>query len=182
MRTQRTPGRPLLAALSVAGIAVLACAGGDDVPEPWSRRDGDFGVVVGDAGPGVAGSARQSDGAHPSVQPTTTQRVSPEPEVDHLPPVALSYPEIAAAGAITACPAGTELRRDERAGEQFCVLVGTETRHGPYLRLYGTGSVHDTGPYRGGQRHGDWSEYHRNGKLAGTWRWTDGQPGGRVDQ
>ncbi len=95
--------------------------------------------------------------------------------------MALSYPEVVRDGRIAACPEGTELHSNDRAGEQFCVLVGTDTRHGPSLRLFGNGNVHEAGPYRGGQRHGDWSEFHRSGKLAGTWRWTDGQPGGRVD-
>lgn len=180
MPRQRPPGRTLFAVLCTACGLALACGWGDTVPEPWSRREGNHTVVTGSSGPGGSSGDRSGTGAAPVVGPTTTTRATAQPPAD-LPPVALAYPEVVKTGRIEACPAGTELSGDERAGEQFCVLVGTDTRHGPSVRLYGNGKVHEAGPYRGGQRHGDWSEFHRSGKLAGTWRWTDGQPGGRVD-
>lgn len=165
---------------AVAGLMILACAGGSDVPEPWSRREGEREVVVGDNGPGVSRTDRV-DAPPAPAQPTTSTRVT-EAAPDHLPPVERSYPEVARTGRISACPDGTTHVVDDRRGESFCVLNDTDTRHGPYVRLWGNGKVHETGPYKGGQRHGEWSEYHRSGALAGTWEWTQGQPGGRVDQ
>ena len=51
--------RPLAFPLLLLGLSVLACGGGDEVPEPWSRREGEQEVVVGNEGPGSSGPAAE---------------------------------------------------------------------------------------------------------------------------
>ena len=169
--------RSLPLALAAAGLWILAC-GGSDIPTPWSEWEGDQEeLITKEEASTRSEPAQQPAGAHPT---TTTRQRADVP--DNLPDIADAYPEVAAAGSIQGCPDGTELHRGKgRQEEQYCSLTGAETRHGPYISFWGNGQVHEVGPYRGGQRHGLWSEWHRSGQKAGTWRWENGEPRGKVD-
>lgn len=170
----RTRSLPL--ALAFAGLWSLAC-GGSDIPTPWSEREGDQEELI------TKEEASTREAAAPPVagaQPTTTTRQRADVP-DDLPPIADGYTEVAEAKKIAGCPEGTERHRGKgRVEEQYCTLPGTDTRHGPYISFWGNGQVHEVGPYRAGQRHGQWSEWHRSGQKAGTWQWEDGEPGGKV--
>lgn len=173
--------RPLAFPLLLLGLSVLACGGGDDVPEPWSRREGEQEVVVGNEGPSNPSPTTTDEGTARPAGPTTTTRVE-TPAPRNLPPVEESYPAVQAAKRIDLCPEGTDrVQGKGRQEEQYCVLPDTDMRHGPYMSVWGNGELHEVGVYVGGQRHGLWSEWHRSGKLAGTWRWEDGQPKGKVE-
>lgn len=167
--------RPLPPALAVTVVALLACGGGD-IPTPWSEREGDQDELIAADDPRVGEEARpEARGARPT---TTTRHQEPPPP--DLPPVAERYPEVEATGQIERCPEGTTKARGGRTEAVFCVLEGTETKHGPYVSLWGNGNTHEVGPYKAGNRHGAWTEWHRSGKVAGTWRWENGEPRGKV--
>lgn len=168
--------RPLPPALALSVAALLAC-GGADIPTPWSEREGDQEELITADDPRMGEApAPASEGARPT---TTTRHQEPAPM--DLPPIAERYPEVEATGKLDRCPEGTRKQRGDGRGDAvYCVLEGTDTKHGPYISYWCNGNTHEVGPYKAGNRHGAWTEWHRSGKVAGTWRWEDGQPRGEV--
>jgi hypothetical protein len=178
------PHAPALSRALLVWACSAAVACGSSIPKPWSKREGQQ-TVVG-SGPaeertarrseGEAGAPARSDGAQGSgIQAPQVQRVGPEVP-DDLPPVEVRYDQVCATAHIETCPEGTTWK-DERHdhNREFCAL-SNGVRHGPYVGLHPSGKIKECGPYVGGIREGYWSEWDRDGKIAGTWRWVGGSP------
>lgn len=178
------PRHLLLITLLLHGACLLAC--GSSTPKPWSKREGQE-VVVGsepveshethrnDEQGAQLNSNGGSSTTGSGMQSPQVQRVGPEVP-DNLPPVESRYDQVCATAHISTCPDGTTWK-DERHDyyREYCALPNG-VRHGPYVGLHPNGRIKECGPYVGGIRQGYWSEWDRDGKVAGTWKWENGAP------
>lgn len=180
------PVAPRLCLVLGAIVMVLACGGGDKVPEPWVEHEGREEVVGNpDRASGAAPSTpragdESAEPTPPGLLPPNTRVERPDVE-DGLPEVADSYEDLAQAGTIEHCP-GDLVRTDkkEAKGQLYCATAAG-VRHGPWLSFHrGGATVKEVGPYVAGQRHGVFVGWDTKGAVERRMRWADGQPVGEV--
>ena len=167
----------LLPTLGLCAAAVLACGGGNKIPKPWVKREGQK-EVVGNPGDVDHSIKTGEDGeAEPDagLRSPNTRVVNPD-EGDNLPPVADSYEELQAAGRITTCPEGTQLVDDRKDNDAMYCVLPDGVRHGPYLSWHPGGPVKEVGPYVAGRREGTWVTWDVKGRKYSTYQWKDGSP------